>query len=73
MADHWNPQQDDHFKNAPAVDKLSRQGSVYSTTLRRLCDRQKNRRRHSINIGQTQSEDWAKLFDTDGDGKADSD
>jgi glycine betaine/proline transport system substrate-binding protein len=72
MADHWNPQQDDYFKNAGGKDKLSRQG-VYSNNAAQgyVIDKKTADAYKITNIGQLKDPKIAKLFDTDGDGKAD--
>ncbi len=72
MADHWNPQHADYFKNAGGKDKLSREG-VYSDNAAQgyLIDKKTADAHKITNIGQLKDPKIAKLFDTDGDGKAD--
>ena len=72
MADHWNPQHADYFKNAGGKDKLSREG-VYSDNAAQgyLMDKKTAEAYKITNIGQLKDPKLAKLFDTDGDGKAD--
>ena len=72
MADHWNPQHADYFKNAGGKDKLSREG-VYSNNAAQgyLIDKKTADAYKITNIGQLKDPKIAKLFDTDGDGKAD--
>ena len=72
MADHWNPQHADYFKNAGGKDKLSRVG-VYSDNAAQgyLIDKKTADAYKITNIGQLKDPKLAKLFDTDGDGKAD--
>ena len=72
MADHWNPQHADYFKNAGGKDKLSREG-VYSNNAAQgyLMDKKTADAYKITNIGQLKDPKIAKLFDTDGDGKAD--
>ncbi|MEO5606912.1 MAG: glycine betaine/L-proline ABC transporter substrate-binding protein ProX [Polaromonas sp.] len=72
MADHWNPQHADYFKNAGGEAKLSRQG-VYSDNAAQgyLIDKKTADAYKITNIGQLKDPKIAKLFDTDGDGKAD--
>ncbi|NDP63506.1 glycine betaine/L-proline ABC transporter substrate-binding protein ProX [Polaromonas sp.] len=72
MADHWNPQHADYFKNAGGKDKLSREG-VYSDNAAQgyLMDKKTADAYKITNIGQLKDPKLAKLFDTDGDGKAD--
>ena len=72
MADHWNPQHADYFKNAGGKDKLSRVG-VYSDNAAQgyLIDKKTADAYKITNIEQLKDPKLAKLFDTDGDGKAD--
>jgi glycine betaine/proline transport system substrate-binding protein len=72
MADHWNPQHADFYKNAGADDKLSRTG-VYSDNAAQgyLIDKKTADKYKITNISQMADPKIAKLFDTDGDGKAD--
>ena len=72
MADHWNPQHADYFKNAGGEAKLSRQG-VYSDNAAQgyLIDKKTADAYKITNIAQLKDPKIAKLFDTDGDGKAD--
>ena len=72
MADHWNPQHADYFKNAGGKDKLSREG-VYSDNAAQgyLIDKKTADAYKITNIGQLKDPKIAKLFDSDGDGKAD--
>jgi glycine betaine/proline transport system substrate-binding protein len=72
MADHWNPQHADFYKNAGADAKLSRTG-VYSDNAAQgyLIDKKTADKYKITNISQMADPKIAKLFDTDGDGKAD--
>ena len=72
MADHWNPQHADYFKNAGGKDKLSREG-VFSANAAQgyLIDKKTAEKYKITNIEQLKDPKLAKLFDTDGDGKAD--
>ena len=72
MADHWDPLHADYFKNAGGKDKLSREG-VYSDNAAQgyLIDKKTADAYKITNIGQLKDPKIAKLFDTDGDGKAD--
>ena len=72
MADHWNPLHADYFKNAGGKDKLSREG-VYSDNAAQgyLIDKKTADAYKITNIAQLKDPKIAKLFDTDGDGKAD--
>ncbi len=72
MADHWNPMHADFYKNAGGDAKLSRKG-VYSDNAAQgyLIDKKTADKYHITNIGQFKDPKIAKLFDADGDGKAD--
>lgn len=72
MADHWNPQHSDFYKNAGGDAKLSRQG-VFSDNAAQgyLIDKKTADKYKITQIGQLSDPKLAKLFDTDGDGKAD--
>lgn len=72
MADHWNPQHADFYKNAGGDVKLSRTG-VYSDNAAQgyLIDKKTADKYKITNISQMADPKIAKLFDTDGDGKAD--
>ena len=72
MADHWNPQHADYYKNAGGDAKLSRKG-VFSDNAAQgyLIDKKTADQYKITNIAQFKDPKIAKLFDTDGDGKAD--
>lgn len=72
MADHWNPMHADFYKNAGGDAKLSRKG-VYSDHAAQgyLIDKKTADKYHITNIAQFKDPKIAKLFDADGDGKAD--
>ncbi|MEB0136523.1 glycine betaine/L-proline ABC transporter substrate-binding protein ProX [Actimicrobium sp. CCC2.4] len=72
MADHWNPLHADFYRNAGGDAKLSRTG-VYSDNSAQgyLIDKATATKYKITNIGQFKDPKIAKLFDTDGDGKAD--
>lgn len=72
MADHWNPQHADYFKNSGGDAKLARKG-IYSDNAAQgyLIDKKTADKYKITNIGQLKDPKIAKLFDTDGDGKAD--
>ena len=72
MADHWNPLHADFYENAGGAAKLSRTG-VYSDNSAQgyLIDKATAEKYNITNIGQFADPKIAKLFDTDGDGKAD--
>ncbi len=72
LADGWNPLHNDFYKNAGGDDKLSRKG-VYSRDALQgyLIDKKTADKYKITNLGQLKDPKIAKLFDTDGDGKAD--
>ncbi|MET0105887.1 MAG: glycine betaine/L-proline ABC transporter substrate-binding protein ProX [Sedimenticola sp.] len=72
MADHWDPLHVDFFNNAGGEQKIYRQG-VYSTGAYQgyLVDKRTADRYGITHISQLQDPDIARLFDRDGDGKAD--
>ena len=72
MADHWNPLHADFYRNAGGDAKLSRTG-VYSDNSAQgyLIDKATATKYKITNISQLADPKIAKLFDTDGDGKAD--
>lgn len=72
MANHWNPLHADYYKNAGGDAKLYRKG-VFSANAAQgyLIDKKTAEAYGITNLGQLQKPDIAKLFDTDGDGKAD--
>ncbi len=72
MADHWNPMHADFYKNAGGDAKLARKG-VYSDNAAQgyLIDKKSADKYHITNIGQFKDPKIAKLFNADGDGKAD--
>ena len=72
MADHWNPQHADYYKNAGGDAKLYRKGIFAANAAQGyLIDKKTADQYHIANIGQLKDPKLAKLFDTDGDGKAD--
>lgn len=72
MANHWNPQHADYYKNAGGDAKLFRKG-VYSDNAAQgyLIDKKTADAHKITNVAQLKDPKIAKLFDTDGDGKAD--
>jgi glycine betaine/proline transport system substrate-binding protein len=72
MADHWNPLHADFYKNAGGDAKLSRTG-VYANNSAQgyLIDKKTADKYKITNMAQFADPKIAKLFDTDGDGKAD--
>ena len=72
MADHWNPLHADYYKNAGGDAKLYRKGVFSANAAQGYLIDKKTADAHGItNIAQLQKPEIAKLFDTDGDGKAD--
>jgi glycine betaine/proline transport system substrate-binding protein len=72
LADHWNPMHADFYKNAGGDAKLERKG-VYSDNAAQgyLIDKKTADQYKITHISQFADPKIAKLFDTDGDGKAD--
>lgn len=72
MASHWNPLHADYYKNSGGEAKLYRKG-VYSDNAAQgyLIDKKTADAHKITNIAQLQDPAIAKLFDTNGDGKAD--
>jgi glycine betaine/proline transport system substrate-binding protein len=72
MADHWNPLHANFYINAGGNAKLSTTG-VYSDNSAQgyLIDKATADKYKITNISQMKDPQIAKLFDTDGDGKAD--
>lgn len=72
MADHWNPLHIDFYEKAGGDAKLYREG-VYSDGALQgyLIDKATADKYGITNIEQFKKPEIAKLFDTDGDGKAD--
>ncbi len=72
MADHWNPLHNDFYKNAGGDAKLSRAGTYSTGAAQGYLIDKKTADAHGIkSIDQLRDPKIAKLFDTDGDGKAD--
>ena len=72
MADHWDPLHADFYKNAGGDAKLWRKGA-YSTNAAQgyLIDKKTADAHQITSIAQLKDPHIAKLFDTNGDGKAD--
>jgi glycine betaine/proline transport system substrate-binding protein len=72
MATHWNPLHADYYKNAGGDAKLYRKG-VYSGNAAQgyLIDKKTADAHKITHIDQLKDPQLAKLFDADGDGKAD--
>lgn len=72
LADHWNPMHADYYKNAGGDAKLYRQGIFSSNAAQGyLIDKKTADQYRITNIGQLKDPKLARLFDSDGDGKAD--
>lgn len=72
MADHWNPLHADFFKAAGGDEKIYREG-VYSPGALQgyLIDKKTADKYNITNISQLSDPKIAKIFDNNGDGKAD--
>lgn len=72
MANYWNPLQADFYKNGGGDAKLTRNGVYIANNLQGYLIDKKTAEAHKItNLGQLKDPKIAKLFDSDGDGKAD--
>ena len=72
LADHWNPLHADYYKNAGGEAKLYRKGIFSGNAAQGYLIDKKTADQHKItNIEQLKQPEIAKLFDTNGDGKAD--
>jgi glycine betaine/proline transport system substrate-binding protein len=72
MADHWKPLHEDFYKNAGGDAKLSRTGQYIANNLQGyLIDKKTADANKVTNLDQLKDPKIAKLFDADGDGKAD--
>ena len=72
MADHWNPLHADYYKNAGGDAKLWRKGIFSGNAAQGYLIDKKTADAHKItNIGQLKDPAIARLFDSNGDGKAD--
>jgi len=72
LADHWDPLHVNFYENAGGDKKIYREGVYSSNALQGyLIDKATADKYGITNIAQLQDPDIAKLFDTDGDGKAD--
>ncbi|SHO56964.1 glycine betaine/L-proline ABC transporter substrate-binding protein ProX [Vibrio quintilis] len=68
----WWPQQESKFWNAGGYDKLYMKGQyVTGAAQGYLIDKKTADKYHITNVAQLSNPELAKLFDTDGDGKAD--
>jgi glycine betaine/proline transport system substrate-binding protein len=72
LADSWDPLHADFFAEAGGEDKLYREGVYSDNALQGYLIDKKTAEEHDItNLGQLKDPEIAKLFDTNGDGKAD--
>jgi glycine betaine/proline transport system substrate-binding protein len=72
LADHWDPLHIDFFTKAGGEEKLYREGTYSSRGLQGYLIDKKTADQHGIeNVGQFKDPEIAKLFDANGDGKAD--
>lgn len=72
MADHWDPLHVDFYEEAGGADKIYRKGVYSPGALQGYLIDKKTAEEHDItNLGQLSDPEIAKLFDNDGDGKAD--
>jgi glycine betaine/proline transport system substrate-binding protein len=72
LADHWNPLHGAFYKNAGGDEKLSRTGNYADNAAQGYLIDKKTADKYKItNISQMTDPKIAKLFDTNGDGKAD--
>jgi glycine betaine/proline transport system substrate-binding protein len=72
LAVHWDPLHQDYYKNAGGDAKLLRTGDYAGPAAQGyLIDKATAEKYHITNIGQLRDPALAKLFDHDGDGKAD--
>lgn len=72
LADHWDPLHIDFYENAGGNAKLSREGIYSGNALQGYLIDKATADKHGVsNIGQLSDPKIAKLFDADGDGKAD--
>jgi glycine betaine/proline transport system substrate-binding protein len=72
IAAHWDPLQQAFFERAGGTDKVTMVGSLVENCLQGyLIDKKTYDEKNVHNIEQLQDPEIAKLFDADGDGKAD--
>jgi len=71
LADHWEPLHNDFYKNSGGDAKLWRESTYISDNLQGYLIDKKTADEHKItNMSQLADPKIAKLFDTDGDGRA---
>lgn len=72
MAVHWDPLHTAFFNNAGGTDKLVKVGTLVPNSTQGYLIDKKTAEKHNItSIDQLKDPEIAKLFDADGDGKAD--
>ncbi|KAF1022748.1 MAG: Glycine betaine-binding periplasmic protein OusX [Paracidovorax wautersii] len=72
MADHWTPLQDDLYKNAGGPARFYREGVYSPGALQGYAIDRKTAERYGItNLAQLKDPQIARLFDSNGDGRAD--
>lgn len=72
LADHWDPLHIDFFEEAGGDEKIYREGVYSPGALQGYLIDKKTADAHNItNLGQLKDPEIAKLFDNNGDGKAD--
>lgn len=72
LATNWQPLHDDFYKNAGGDEKFYRKGTYVTNSLQGYLIDKKTADAHGItNLEQFKNPEIAKLFDTNGDGKAD--
>ncbi|MGO2342161.1 glycine betaine/L-proline ABC transporter substrate-binding protein ProX [Vibrio litoralis] len=72
LAVNWDPQQKDKYEMGGGDDKFYRQGVYVNNAAQGyLIDKKTADKYHITNLGQLKDPKIAKLFDSDGDGKAD--
>ncbi|KZB54403.1 glycine/betaine ABC transporter substrate-binding protein [Thalassospira lucentensis] len=72
LADHWNPLHADFYKAAGGDEKIYREGVYSPGALQGYLIDKKTADEHNItNISQLSDPEIAKIFDNNGDGKAD--
>ena len=72
LADHWDPQHNNFYENSGGDAKLWRDNTYSGGAIQGYLVDKKTADAHGItNLGQLQDPKLARLFDVDGDGKAD--
>jgi len=71
FATHWEPLHSDYYKNGGGDAKYVKRGQYSTAAQGYLIDKKTSEQYGITNIAQLKDPNLAKLFDTDGDGKAD--